>query len=319
MSLAQGELSIDYEPRLVEEAVLAALRGRPAEAEFRAGRDAVYGIADPEERETQFRRLHAAWFERLGLGDAVGGAIREQPTVPAGTSRCVVVLAPSRPEEGADLLVAADEGPAAPARRTLLLQLRPETLADPDRARRLLRRELLHVADMLDPAFGYAPEAFAAAARRVPPALLRGRYRVLWAVLVDGRLVRRGWAPPGVRAARLREFARMFPMLGARAAAAFGRFFDGPGVTHAELVAFAAEPVQASSSARRGPHAGERCPLCGCPTYAFEPAPERLPPAVRERIRRGAPAWDPADGLCRQCADLYRAAARGASVGSDIA
>lgn len=313
------EFPIDYEPRLVEAAVLAALRGRRGEAEFRAERDAVYEVADPEDREARFRRLDAAWFERVGLGDAVGAAIREQPAVSAGTSRCLVVLAPSRREEGADLLVAADAGPEATPRRTLFLQLRAETLADPERLRSLLRRELLHVADMLDPAFGYAPEAFAAAARQMPLSLLRARYHVLWAVAVNGRLVRRGWAPAGIRAERFREFARTFPMLGKRTEAAFVRFFDERGITHAELVAFAAEPGCAAGPGRGGPHPGERCPLCGCPTYAFEPDPERLPDAVRERIRRSAPMWQPADGLCRQCADLHRAAARAMPTGRGAA
>jgi hypothetical protein len=101
----------------------------------------------------------------------------------------------------------------------------------------LLRHELLHVADMLDPGFGYEPRMGAGA-----PLLDHGRqerYRVLWDTYVEGRLVRSGVAPAIVRAERLREFTRAFPALGTRTAAAFERFFDAPRCTHAELVAVA--------------------------------------------------------------------------------
>lgn len=46
-------------------------------------------------------------------------------------------------------------GEAAP---TLVVRLRPQSLLDQGALRTLLRRELLHVADMLDPAFGYLKE-----------------------------------------------------------------------------------------------------------------------------------------------------------------
>ena len=40
-------------------------------------------------------------------------------------------------------------------RPRIVVRLRPQSLLDPEALRTLLRRELLHVADMLDPAFGY--------------------------------------------------------------------------------------------------------------------------------------------------------------------
>lgn len=304
---AAPEIPIEYEPPLVEEAVLVAIRGRAEEPQLRADRDALYAIGDSEEREQAFRAFHAAWFERLGLDAVVDEALREQPAVRAGAGRCLVSLARARRDEGAELFVAASADAPEPARRTLVLRLRPASLAEPDRLRPFLRRELLHVADMLDPRFGYAPRASGPDAGRLPDGLFRERYRVLWDTLVDGRLARLDWAPPGRRAERLREFAAAFPMLGDRLEEAFDRFFGGDPRTHADLVRFAAEPERALGLDRSGPHAGERCPLCGSPTHAFELDPERLPEPMRELIRRGFPGWDPADGLCRQCADLYRA------------
>jgi len=298
--------AVEFEPRLVEAAVLAALRGRPAEAEFRTAREALYLLEGAEERETAFGALHAAWFTRLGLGAAVVAALREHPAVSTGTDRCLVQPARSRHDEGAELFVAQPE--ASPdRRRTLVLSLHPQTFADLDRLRMLLRRELLHVADMLDPAFGYSPQDPTAAT--LPPALLRSRYGLLWNVFVDGRLTRRGELPPEVRARRLREFAVAFPMLGARTEEAFERLFGAATLTHADLVRFALDPRAAGDAPRTGVEPGERCPLCQCPTYAFEPAPERLSLAVQARIRERSPHWAATDGLCQQCADLYRARA----------
>jgi hypothetical protein len=305
---------IGYEPRLVEDAVLAMLRGRAEERVFRTERDALYTIADPDEREARFSAVHTAWFERLGLAGPVPEALGEQPTVASGTARCLVIRAASSREEGAELFVAAGAGVTGASHRTAVLRLYPGAFANQEALRALLRRELMHVADMLAPGFGYTPRWVGAATEMLPDALLRERYRVLWDTSVDGRLTRRGWAPPGVRATRLGEFAAAFPMLGRQTGVAFRRLFADRRPTHAELVQFAAEPARILEAGRvgrrRAPHPGERCPLCGCPTHAFEPDAGRLPREARAGIQESFPAWRPAHGLCRQCADLYRARLR---------
>jgi hypothetical protein len=151
--------------------------------------------------------------------------------VEAACARGVVARAAAACDEAADVLVAPGERP------TLLIRLLPATLSQPERAQLLLRRELLHVADVLDPDFGYAP---AASAPRLEAHRVE-RYRVLWDASVDGRLLRSGRAPSRVRAERESEFARAFPALGGRTAELFRRFFDGERCTHGELVAFASE------------------------------------------------------------------------------
>ncbi len=302
------ELVIQYEPRLVEEAVLRALRGRAEEAPFRRQRDDLYAIPDAETREAGFRAFHAAWFERLGLGEGVARALNEQPSVPAAITRCLVTSAVSTRDEMAELFVASGNG-AGGAVRTVVIRIRPETLAAPEGLTALLRHEIFHIVDMLDPRFGYQPRG-AAAAAPLGDRLLRDRYRVLWDTYIDGRLARLGRAAGEIRGARLDEFTRAFPMLGERTEEAFERFFGAASLTHAELLAFAGDPEGAFGGTRAGPHPGERCPLCGFPTHAFEPEPHRLPHEVREGIREGFPGWEPAQGLCRLCADLYRSRAR---------
>jgi hypothetical protein len=236
--------AVDYERALVEAAVLAWLSGRPEEeGAFRAERDCVYEIPDPEAREAAFAALHGAWFERLGLDRALQKALAERPEIAGRCARCIVARVVAARDESADLLV------APPALPTLLVRVRAATLCVPERWERLLRHELLHVADMLDPTFDYAP--------RLPPSpvgpahdrRLAERYRVLWDAFVDGRLARAGQAPAEAREERLSDFARAFPELGDRVPAAFEAFFDAERCTHAGLVAFAQSAGAASPTA----------------------------------------------------------------------
>jgi hypothetical protein len=68
-----------------------------------------------------------------------------------------------------------------------------------------------------------------------------------------------------------------------------------------------AERGHAAADPGSGPQPGSACALCGFPTYGFEPEAQDLPIAVLSEIRADFPAWTIAQGLCPQCADLYRA------------
>jgi hypothetical protein len=284
-------LDPEFEPRLVEAAVLEAIRGHAREREFHTERDAVYGLVEPEPREAAFEALHARWFERFGLDRPFHEALAEEPAVARGCARWLVAGARARRDEAADLLIGADVGPS------LFVRVLSGTVVTRDPLLRLLRRELLHVADMLDPGFGYEatlPRDVAGGARE---RVVRGNYRILWDVYVDGRLVRRGVLPSTVRGDRIAEFGRAFPHLGTRTEAAFEQFFTAPRLTHAALLAFSAG----------GPDGAPlpECRLCEMPTRDFEPVPATLPDHVLAAIRRDVPAWQPADGLCRRCAEVY--------------
>lgn len=233
--MSAGRLEPEFDRRLVEAAVLAAVRGRPAERAFHAERDPLYVIAEPEAREAAFDALHARWFRRLALEEPFVASLAEEPAVAAGCGRWLVVPARGRRDEGGDLLVAAGALP------TLVVRVTAETVAAPERLATLLRRELLHAADMLDPRFGYAASLPPGAPGGPRERAVREHYRVVWGAFVDGRLVRRGRLPARARAERLAEFARVF----GAGVDAFARFFDRDDVTHADLIAFAADPARA--------------------------------------------------------------------------
>jgi hypothetical protein len=226
-------LSLEYEPALVEAAVLAALHGHPGAGAFHAERDPVYGLAPAEAREAAFTALHARWFERLRLDRSLREGLGERPEILAACARGLVARARGSRGQGADLLV------APPAPPTLVVRLGPETLAARADALALLRRELLHVADMLDPEFGYEPRLPAGEGGAIHDRRRAERYRVLWDAWVDGRLIRSGRASSAARTDRLRDFRQAFPELGGEAEAVFEQFFGAARCTHADLVRWA--------------------------------------------------------------------------------
>lgn len=234
---------VRIDPGLLEEATFLALRGCADLLPFDRERVRLYAIADPEERERRFRALHAAWFARLGLDAPLRHALGEQPSIPARTRACLVARAWRPRDEGADLHVA--DNPAERGAVTLVVRLQPESFAEPGRLLVLLRHELQHVADILDPRFGYEPGIPSDDSDPARRRLVLDRYAVLWDITVDGRLSRRGRAADGAEAARRREFESAFPVLGARAGEAFARFFAEEAPTHKALAAFARDPLRA--------------------------------------------------------------------------
>jgi len=299
-------MKLRYQPALVEEAVFLALMNHPDAERFERERVRLYELKDTEARDLAFQDFHWKWFSHLGLEEPIVQALSEQPLVESSVQRCLAAPAPGKREEAAELFVSHDERLSAEERRTVSIFLRPESLLDPSALLTFLRHELTHITDMLDPAFGYEPALPPAEGGPTHDRLLKERYRCLWDATIDGRMARRGWGAAQLRSERLEEFRRLFPMFGEESESLFSRFFDQEPHSHAELVALILEP-RALTGAAAAPHPGGRCPLCGFPTYTFEPDAGCLSPEVIDQITEDFPRWRPAHGLCRQCADLYRA------------
>jgi hypothetical protein len=247
-------LPIVYDARLVEQVVLEAAGRLAPEAarSFHAERERIYEVANLEQRELRFRALFDEWFRRLALGRPLEVALAETPLVLQRAQACRVARAARSRDEGADLFdleqdVVLDEraspgdGALAP-RRVVFVRLRSQSFMDAAKLLALLRHEFLHLADMLDPAFGYQRELPPAEAGPAHDQLVRSRYRVLWDVTIDGRLVSHGLAACGARARRLNEFCDTFALLGGRAQMEFERWFHTTRPTHEHLVEFARNP-----------------------------------------------------------------------------
>ena len=290
-------LRVDH--RLVEETVVARVRQLTPKRQrpFHRERERIYETPDPEERETSFRALHGRWFERLGLAAPLHQALRERPSVLSGTEQCRVFLAVSRKEEHADLLVPA-AGISGGRSPSLVLRVRTQAFLEPEALLAFARCELLHVADMLDPEFGYQRQLPDSSQGPSFQNLLLDRYRTLWDTTIEGRLHQEGRGREKARDARRREFARTFRMLGDEMDAEFRRWFECRRPRHAEMLAFAQNP----RSARAGEGWCGFCPVCRMPCAV--PGVARLSPGALREMRADDPSWREEQGICLQCTDL---------------
>lgn len=291
---------LEIDPRLAEEAVRLALRESPLRTTFDREREKAYLEPDPERRETAFQEIHARWFARLDLGAPVRTVLREAGSGLSKVSRWLLVRAIGERQSAAELFVAQGRS------RSVVVKILPATLVHPERALAFLRRELLHVADMLDAGFEYEPRLPRSPLGPPGDRKVQDRYAALWRASVEGRLVSAGKLPGERRAACLAGFQKVFGCLGEDGGACFERIWSGDRPLHSVLVALATDPVEAFGVRRAGSREMRRCPLCGFPTGDPDPGAARLPCRAREEIRRDFPSWSPRQGLCRQCADLYR-------------
>ena len=293
---------------LVEAAVRLAIAEQRQTPRYFREREPLYEIADAEERESAFRSLHRRWFVRLGLDRSLEQAFDEARGLDGHVARCLVGPARRPKDEGSELFVRPSEtGTADRADRTLAIRVLPATLADGSRLLWLLRRELLHVTDMLDPSFLYEPELSVSPAGPVHDLLLRDRYSVLWSTTVVGRLSRRGHAPPGATAEARARLLLAFPMLESKAEEALSRLWSEDRPTHFELERMAADPRRTFGLAE-GQDPGMPCPVCRFPSYTFESL-EDLGAEVAEQLRTQHAECRTHDVLCPRCADVYRARA----------
>ncbi len=294
-----------YHPELVEQVVfLAARRNGSWECELHEHIDRLYATADPELRNQAFRDAYAQRFSAWGLGRDVEDALAQLPTLREIT-QCVIVPAGRGNSQRVDLL---SKEVAGRTERTLYVQLRPETVLDPTTIRPWLRRELLHVVDMLDEKFGYRADEMPGSSWERK--LRQDRYMVLWRMYIAGRLTRAGYPDDRELSALRTAFGRAFIHQGAHPpTAAFERVLHADSLTHAQLLAWAIAPQSLvageSACAACGPQPGGSCPLCGFPTHDWFDFVDQGSAELAAAIETTHAAWNRVQGACRQCAETY--------------
>jgi hypothetical protein len=303
----QGSYRIEYQPQLIEEAVLRAIAGHLEEERFRQERDTIYELADLENREKRFQQLHERWFNQLGLVDPMRKVFELWPILKTSTQRCLLVKARSNKEMGADLHVALGE-PNQPKReqRTILVKVTPELFCQSFPFLNFLRHEILHIVDMVDPNFGYEPDFPKTASSPVYGRFLQERYRVLWDITVDGRLYQKGWLPSSARESHWRIFKRTFSGSEKDLELVFSYFFDQESPAHRELILFAQHPEEWLTGATTPPTSKGQCSLCRFPSFHLI-NPVDLSAGLLAQICKEQPTWNAREPVCPQCVDLYKA------------
>ncbi len=320
-------MQLQYDAELVEGVVFLEARRleqtgqRLLVARYQRQRTKLYAIADPDERNEAFYRLHLKWFRDFGFEGKVLTALQEFPLIGQRASTLAVRKATSKKDEGAELFVRPDARNVAVAIRCERF-ITPHPSAGSGQAldplpaggerkvpsplpkgegqgegslEMFLRHELCHISDMLDETFAYEPDISLPDAPPAEVNLLRERYRIIWDITIDGRLKN-----ANEKAHRLAEFTKTFSHMSApRRQELFEQIWSGPRPTHPELVALA-KTVRAQ--VRNEP--GAACPLCRFPTFQWAIDTD-LTAEVVAAIQQHFPAWLPQHGCCARCAELY--------------
>lgn len=299
-AVAPPGLRIRYDADLLEAAVEAVLRhggDRTAGERYRRAADRIYTrYPDPESRRQAFDALHARLFEEMGCAPPVRAAASG---LEGQVSEVLVGRAWTQEEEGADLDVRL---------RAVRLRLLPARFLSLPDLEVFLHHEFVHILDMLDDGFGYGPGA-----EGLPGTiswLLGERFGCLWDCSVDGRIARAGGRPlhpPGELEERC---ARLFPALPpGGAVAVVRRLWEGERPSYPTLLRWAVEPAALAAWAgcgplqsAAGPPPGAPCPLCGFPTHEWAGEVEE---GVLELIRADFPTWQPREGACARCVEVY--------------
>ncbi|MCL4180801.1 MAG: hypothetical protein KJ072_24025 [Verrucomicrobia bacterium] len=260
-------------------------------------RERCYAVLDPDERATAFARVQLSWFGEWGLESRLTSVALHFPMLQPALTALAFRKARGRNDEGAELYRDAQ------GRRRGIVALRPERFADDAPLTRFLHHELAHLADMVDPAFGYSPELEQTGQTASQLRLTRERYRLLWDVSIDGRLVQRRLETVADEVQRRQEFNRGFAFLPEeRRDELFAALWHGRLARHHPLLDIAADPR--GLRGRHDPVPGAACPLCGFATFQWTEV-DRLRPAARDRIRADFPAWCDRESVCARCAEMY--------------
>ena len=264
--------------------------------------DFIYEEYDVSERQQEFEKLDWSFFHRLGIPGRLDEEVRKFPIITEHVSNIVVSVATQQADETADLLDHCDE--------QMLISICPETLVDWNIRRRYLLNELLHVADMLDPAFLYERKKLGNSPSEEE--IVRQRFSLLWRIYVDGRLEHQGETPFLLIGECEQEFDRLFkrvPIVHRKKI--LEKLWSSSTLIYRQLVGFArdlselTEWVGASSGLspdRAGGLAtGNSCPICQCRMYHAVRLDEKSDSAILIRIREEFPEWCPDQGICDRC------------------
>jgi hypothetical protein len=297
-------MHLRYDEDFVEEAVRLCATGRRKGvalfqiARFNRERERLYDIVDPDERNSAFFRLHLEWFREWGLERLLTKPLEEFPLLPAALNVLAFRKSRTRSDDGTELYVneAGD--------RNGVVAICAERLTREQELGAFLRHELMHLQDMVDPAFDYAPELPLSGTFMSQRRVARERYRLLWDVTIDGRLTRERRDTVATKEQRQREFATAFAFWPeVRQQEVFEALWTNPSPTHQLLADLACDPRE--MQANFGVRPGAACPLCGFPTFTWATAASLTDRTV-STIRSEFPDWKPEQGACARCCEIYR-------------
>ena len=300
-------MHLRYHDDFVEAAVFLCASGRrPGTSalqirRFHAEREKCYTVADPDERNAAFFKVHLGWFREWGLEQLLTGLLKEYPLLPSALNVLAFRHARARNEEGGEMYVSAGV-------RNAMIALRMDRLERDEPLLRFLRHEFMHLHDMVDPAFDYSPQIHLPTHNQTQQRITRERYRLLWDITIDGRLSRTGRDRITNREKHQDLFDRAFSFWpDEKRCLVFDSHWNDRAPRHENLLALAADPRDLSYA--QEPLPGGSCPLCQFPTFEWTDL-QALCPETLSTLRTQFPDWTPKQGACKRCVEIYELAGK---------
>jgi hypothetical protein len=300
-------MHLRYDDDFVEAAVFLCASGRRPGApalqirRFHAEREKCYTVADPDERNASFFKVHLDWFREWGLEQLLTGLLREYPILPGALNVLAFRQARGRNEEGAELYVSAGV-------RNAMVALRMDRLERDEPLLRFLRHEFMHLHDMVDPEFAYSPQLHLPTHNQTQQRITRERYRLLWDITIDGRLTRAQRQTMTGQDQHQALFDRAFAFWpDGKRRQVFESHWNDRTPRHQNLLALAADPRDLSHA--QEPLPGGTCPLCQFPTFEWAEV-LALAPETLSTLRTQFPNWTPDHGACKRCVEIYELAGK---------
>lgn len=308
---------IIYDIQLVDDIVYKGLAERERNGdialyeEYHELRNDIYEI-EQALRPKRFRDLDHDFFYRLGYDRFLLEILDEYPDVMEAVEEVHVRRATTKQNEGSNVV---DDG------KKVVIRLYSDQFIEGQEICKVLRHELMHVADMMDEGFGYRAEL--SQCSPMEGRIIRDRYRLFWDIRVDGRLHGEGRETIATKEERKKEFVSFFRKIPEKTRdLIFEKLWEGKEpLTHHKMIDISKdvnklmEVVRESGSGissdleeeveKIGPLPGTICPLCGFPTSAWV---EDLGTGeeIVKMIKADFPDWGAHDGVCFRCAEYYK-------------
>ena len=330
-------MEIRFQPALLQEVIDSFIEKTEREGdptyykEFHELADPIYEKFSLDDREPEFKKLYQYLFGIWGFSDIVRDAFNEFPALKEKIGIVLVKGVLKEDQEGVDILRKWGSVERELAKefedkglKGVGIKLIPRRFYDPALTR-YCRHELTHISDMLDSAFNYDPDT-KVGQNPGEETLILHRYRVLWCLNIDSRLMRTGKEQMLSKEDRFKEFRSWYRKIPpGQLKSVFEGLWQAEALTHSELVEMASDTLRVMDRAVEveGGEVPETqnkvmlmpgfpCPLCRFPTYSWvEDLENKLEKYVLDFIRDNHPGWDSEFGACDRCVEVYKLRADG--------
>ncbi|MEK7842333.1 MAG: hypothetical protein AAB197_06620 [Deltaproteobacteria bacterium] len=322
-------MNILYDAKLTEAVVRQEIEKKERKGdlslmeEYHKQVDPIYEIDDVIDREDEFDALYEKFFlNNLGYGKVIKVVFDEFPFLNDKISDVYVNMDLMREE--ANLMKKDSDDPSN--LRKIKFKMRAEIFDDTNELKKALRHELMHVKDMLDDDYGYDTKV-SAGLNTTEENFVRDRYKILWDVYIDSRLIKEGRETLESKEKRFAWFSGIYRKIPyPQKVVMFDNFWNKEKITHKEILDMATDMMKAVpllggdaadtdlekaeiEKEKMSYWSGRPCPLCQFPTYKWADdikLQDENAKKLQNAIKADFPKWTAEEGACERCAELYK-------------